>query len=294
MGDTYRSGFVAIIGRPNVGKSTLLNRLLGQKVAIVSDKPQTTRNQIRGILTLPHAQVVFVDTPGMHKPFHCLGEYMMREVRGALGDVDLVLLVVDGSQRPGEGDRYIAAELADTKVPSLLVINKGDKLGPAEWVTSYEALSDFLDTVVVSAVTGQGLSDLVGKLIQRLSPGPQYYPDDMVSDQPLKFLLGEYIREKVLELTREEVPHAVAVEVEEVSPRDDRDLTDIRATIYVERDSQKGIIIGKGGRMLRSIGQLARGEMEALLDCQVNLQLWVKVKKDWREQESALRSLGYT
>ena len=294
MDDNYRSGFVAIIGRPNVGKSTLLNRLLGQKVAIVSDKPQTTRNQIRGILTLPHAQVVFVDTPGMHKPFHRLGEYMMREVQGALSDVDLALLVVDGSHPPGQGDRYIVAEAAEAKVPSLLVVNKGDQLGDAEWVAAYRAMGDFLDTVVVSAITGQGLSDLVRKLIEHLPPGPQYYPDDMVSDQPLKFLLGEYIRETVLELTREEVPHAVAVEVEEVSPREDRELTDVRATIYVEKDSQKGIIIGRGGRMLRSIGQLARGEMEGLLDRQVNLQLWVKVKKDWRQQENTLRSLGYS
>ncbi|NLN16087.1 MAG: GTPase Era [Firmicutes bacterium] len=293
MGDTYRSGFVAIIGRPNVGKSTLLNRLLGQKVAIVSDKPQTTRNQIRGILTLPHAQVVFVDTPGMHKPFHLLGEYMMREVRGALSDVDLALLVVDGSQPPGQGDRFIAEELVEAKVPVLLVVNKGDRLGDAEWLRGYEALGDFLGTVVVSALTGGGLGDLVRRLIDHLPPGPQYYPEDMVSDQPLKFILGEYIREKVLELTREEVPHSVAVEVEEVSPREDRELTDIRATIYVEKDSQKGIIIGKGGQMLRSIGQLARTEMEALLERQVNLQLWVKVKKDWRHQEGSLRSLGY-
>jgi len=174
MGDTYRSGFVAIIGRPNVGKSTLLNRLLGQKVAIVSDKPQTTRNQIRGILTLPHAQVVFVDTPGMHKPFHLLGEYMMREVRGALSDVDLALLVVDGSQPPGQGDRFIAEELVEAKVPVLLVVNKGDRLGDAEWLRGYEALGDFLGTVVVSALTEGGLGDLERRLIDHLPPGPQY------------------------------------------------------------------------------------------------------------------------
>ncbi|NMB46850.1 MAG: GTPase Era [Firmicutes bacterium] len=297
----FRSGFVAVVGRPNVGKSTLLNRLVGQKVAIVSDKPQTTRNRIHCILTRPDAQIVFLDTPGIHKPLHRLGEYMVQTALRTLNEVEAVLFVVDAAYPPGKGDEFIAAHLREADAPVILVVNKIDlwegrqeDKHQADIVTAYAALGDFSNVILVSALAGQGLSELVDQVVEFLPEGPKYYPDDWVTDHPEQFIMAELIREQILHLTREEIPHAIAVVIDQVQVRDERDLVDVWATIYVERSSQKGIVIGRKGSMLKQVGQLAREEIEALLGSQVNLQLWVKVKDDWREKAGSLSDLGYT
>lgn len=295
----FRSGFVAIVGRPNVGKSTLLNRLMGQKVVIVSDKPQTTRNRIRCILTLPEAQIVFLDTPGIHRPKHRLGERMLQSAYKALAEVDLVVFVVDAAAGVGPGDRYVAGALAEVDTPVVLVLNKMDAVsGNRDEVIaacrSELATAGAEEYIPLSALTGEGTDRLVEWIVERLPEGPKYYPDDWVTDHPERFIVAELVREQVLHATREEIPHAVAVIVERIERREDEDLVDINATIYVERDSQRGIIIGKGGAMIRHIGTQARREIEALLGSRVNLQLWVKVKRDWRNKIGALQELGYT
>ncbi|MBQ5413020.1 MAG: GTPase Era, partial [Schwartzia sp.] len=284
----HKSGFIAVIGRPNVGKSTLINSLIGQKIAIMSDKPQTTRNRILCILTQPDAQVVFLDTPGVHKPMKKLGEYMESAVEGTLQEVDAVLFVVDAAEKPGPGERYIVERLSKTKQPVILVVNKIDTLEreavlPA--IDVYSKLYDFAGVVPISAREKINLDDLLGETKKYLPDGPQYYPDDMVTDQPERLIAAELVREKVLGLTRDEVPHAVAVDVDEMKTRPKGDVY-IRATIYVERDSQKGIIIGSRGAMLKEIGRLARHDIEALLGSKVYLDLWVKVSKDWRNREA--------
>ena len=291
----HKSGFIAVIGRPNVGKSTLINSLIGQKIAIMSDKPQTTRNRILCILTQPDAQVVFLDTPGVHKPMKKLGEYMESAVEGTLQEVDAVLFVVDAAEKPGPGERYIVERLSKTKQPVILVVNKIDPLEreavlPA--IDVYSKLYDFAGVVPISAREKINLDDLLGETKKYLPDGPQYYPDDMVTDQPERLIAAELVREKVLGLTRDEVPHAVAVDVDEMKTRPKGDVY-IRATIYVERDSQKGIIIGSRGAMLKEIGRLARHDIEALLGSKVYLDLWVKVSKDWRNREAVLKSLGF-
>lgn len=291
----YRSGFAAIVGRPNVGKSTLLNALVGRKLAIVSDKPQTTRNRILGVLNLEGAQAVFIDTPGIHKPHHKLGEMMVRLARNVLDEVDLVLFVVDASAPLGTGDRMIAGHLAATATPAFLVANKIDRLPAGDLqpaLATYGALHRFAGVYPISALRGAGLDELLAAILARLPEGPQYYPEGMVTDQPEQFIIAELIREKVLLLTREEVPHSVAVQIEEMTPRSGN-LVYVKATIHVERDSQKGIIIGEGGRLLKEIGSLARAETENLLGTRLYLDLWVKVTPDWRNRESTLRSLGY-
>jgi GTP-binding protein Era len=291
------SGYVAVIGRPNVGKSTLMNRILGEKIAIVSPKPQTTRLRQLGIYTEPDTQAIFVDTPGIHQPRHKLGEFMVEVAVEALRDADVILFVVDMSQPPNEEDQRVAALLREAKTPSpvVLALNKIDRLSPdqiAPRVEAYRALALDADWTTLSATLGDGVDDLLKRVIARLPAGPQFYPEDQLSDTAMRDIVGEIIREKVLLNTEQEVPHAVAVEVQEFKERS-ATLTYIGATIYVERDSQKGILIGKGGTMLKKISSEARADIEALVGTQVYLELWVKVLKNWRHDENLLRRLGY-
>lgn len=291
----FKSGFVSIIGRPNVGKSTLLNRLVGQKVAIISDKPQTTRHRIRSVLTLPEAQVVFVDTPGIHKPKHKLGRYMVDAALETLGGVDVILMVVDADKKSGPGDRFILEQLEKTDTPVLLVINKIDRISKPEILPIIEHFAGqfgFAEIIPVSARTGENLDRLVSVLVDYLPEGPKYYPEDAVTDQPENVILSELVREKVLWLTRQEVPHSVAVVIDEAFTGE-KGVRVIRATIYVERDSQKAILIGENGKMMREIGRKARVEIEKLLGVKVFLELWVKVKPGWRQDERMLRSFGF-
>lgn len=291
----YKSGFVAVIGRPNVGKSTLINSLIGQKIAIMSDKPQTTRNKILCVLSQPDAQIIFIDTPGIHKPKHKLGEYMVSAAENTLKEVDVILFVVDASEDLGAGEMYILERLKSTKKPVVLVVNKIDKIDKQQVLPTISRYADrynFIGVVPISAKQNTNLDYLVDEIKKHLEEGPQYYPSDMVTDQPERLIAAELIREKVLHLTREEIPHAIAVDLEEMSRRENDDVY-IRATIYVERDSQKGIVIGARGALLKEIGALARADIEHLLGSKVYLDLWVKVKKDWRNRDGILRGLGY-
>ncbi len=293
----YRSGFVAVIGRPNVGKSTLMNRYVGQKVAIVSPKPQTTRRRILGIHTDERAQIIFVDTPGIHKPLHKLGEIMVETATRTIPDADVILFLVDVSVPPTEEDRQIAELLrAEARVPILLVLNKMDLLPPEKvkpHTEAYFALVDHADWMMISATEGTNTDKLLELIVQYLPEGPQYYPAEQITDQTERAIAAELIREAVLHHTYEEVPHAVEVTVEEWEERRP-DLTFISANIYVEKESQKGIIIGAKGRMLKRIGQTARRELERFLGHKVYLELWVKVRPKWRKDEKALRWFGYT
>jgi GTP-binding protein Era len=291
----FKSGFVGIIGRPNVGKSTLMNHLIGQKIAITSPIPQTTRNRLRGILTQPEAQIIFVDTPGIHKPHHQLGQVLVKNACLAIESVDVVLLVVDGTADLGGGDRFIAELLTRTQSPVILGINKADLqptacLGIDETYTQLAAERGW-STVKFSALTGDGLDDLQTQLIAALEPGPYYYPPDLVTDQPERFIMGELIREQILMMTREEVPHSVAIAVDVVE--EEPTITRILATIHVERDSQKGILIGKGGKMLKEIGTAARQQIQKLVMGKVYLELFVKVQPKWRQSRTQLAALGY-
>ncbi len=291
----FRSGFVAVVGRPNVGKSTLLNSLIGDKVVIVANKPQTTRNKIRCILTREDAQVVFLDTPGIHKPKNKLGEHLVEVAKSSIGEVDAVLLVVDGAAGLHKGDQYIANELAHVSTPVAVAVNKMDKVDDdlvEQQLDQFRPLGHW-PQFPISALKGDNLESLVNHLVDQLPEGPQYYPDDYVIDHPEQFVVTELVREQVLHLTRDEVPHSVAVVMEDMKAREDKDLIDIRCTIYVERNSQKGIIIGRQGAMLKAIGQNARGSIERLLGSPVFLDLWVKVRKDWREQAHLVRQMGY-
>jgi len=293
---SHKSGFVALIGRHNVGKSTLMNHVVGRKVAIMSDKPQTTRNRIRGIFTDERGQIVFLDTPGIHKPKSKLGEHLVQTARAALEEVDLILLLVDAEEGMGPGDRFIIEHLKQVETPVFLVVNKIDRVHPdalLPLIDSYRRLYSFKEVVPISALQGNNTGTLVDLIFRELPEGPAYYPADQVTDSPEQFIVAELIREKVLFLTREEIPHSVAVVVEEMIPRQDRGTVYIRATIYAERPSQKGILIGKRGAMLKEVGRLAREEIERLLGNKVYLDLWVKVKKDWRNEEAYLRRFGY-
>ena len=291
----HKSGFIAVIGRPNVGKSTLINSLIGQKIAIMSDKPQTTRNRILCILTRPEAQIVFLDTPGIHKPKHKLGEYMVKAAEGTLKEVDAIFFVVDATEKMGPGEYYILERLQATAKPGILVVNKLDLIEKEQVlpiISHYTDKYPFVGVVPISAKEETNLDALIEEVEKYLPEGPQYYPEDMVTDQPERLIVAELVREKALQLTRDEVPHAIAVDVDEMKARDNGD-TYIRATIYVERDSQKGILIGAKGSMLKEIGRLARADIEMLLGTRVFLDLWVKVKKDWRDRDSVLRGFGF-
>lgn len=294
LGLAHRSGFVALFGPPNSGKSTLLNALVGAKVAITSPVPQTTRTPLRGILTLPDAQVVFVDTPGLHRPRHKLGEHMVRGARKVLEEVDLALLVLDASRTPGEEAEAAAEAAGRVRVPLLVALNKQDLATEESLQTWRRWLQDRLrpeEVLTISALRGEGLDRLVDSLVQRLPEGPPYFSPEDLTDQPLQALVREIIREKVLELTREEIPHAVAVELEEFRKAPDREVTYIRATLHVERPSQKKILVGSGGRVVREIGRRARPEIEAWVGGPVYLDLWVKVSEDWRRKDGFLRRL---
>jgi GTP-binding protein Era len=291
----FKSGFVGIVGRPNVGKSTLMNQLVGQKIAITSPTAQTTRNRLRGILTTPAAQLIFVDTPGIHKPQHQLGEVLVKNAQNAMHSVDLLLFVVDGSVEVGKGDRFIAELAKHCPIPVILGINKIDQQSSNSEaiVAGYTHLADEYGWAIAlfSAVTAEGTEALLEQLIQRLDLGPYYYPPDLVTDQPERFIMGELIREQVLRLTREEIPHSTAIAIDRVV--EEPTLTRVLATIHVERPSQKGILIGKGGSMLKEIGTSARQQIQKLIAGKVYLELFVKVQPKWRYSRSDLAELGY-
>ncbi|WP_227934936.1 GTPase Era [Alkalihalobacillus deserti] len=292
----FKSGFVSIIGRPNVGKSTLINHVIGQKIAIMSDKPQTTRNKIQGVYTSNESQIVFIDTPGIHKPKHKLGDFMMKVAQNTLREVDLVLYVIDATEAFGSGEEFIIEKLTGIKTPVFLVINKIDKIKPDDIlgvIETYRTKLDFKEVIPISALQGNNIPTLMEQITNYLDEGPQYYPSDQVTDHPERFVVSELIREKVLHLTREEIPHSVAVNVEQMKTRGNGETVYIGATIIVERTSQKGIIIGKQGSMLKEVGKLARTDIETLLGSKVFLELWVKVQKDWRNKASHLRDYGF-
>lgn len=294
----FKSGFIAIIGRPNVGKSTIMNYLVGQKIAITSPVAQTTRNRLRGILTTSESQIIFVDTPGIHKPHHQLGKVLVTNAQNAISSVDLVLFVVDSSVVSGGGDRFIADFLSESKTPVILGLNKQDKQPEdeaeiTELDRTYAQMTADYEWPVVkfSAITGWGMDNLLGLLNAKLPNGPYYYPPNLVTDQPERFIMGELIREQILHLTREEVPHSVAVGIERVD--ESPEITHVLATIYVERDSQKGIMIGKKGSMLKEVGTAAREQMQKLINGKVYLEMFVKVQPKWRQSRNFLTNFGY-
>ena len=292
----FKSGFVSIIGRPNVGKSTLMNQVVGEKIAIMSDKPQTTRNKIQAVYTNEKLQIVFLDTPGIHKPNNKLGEYMVKVAKDGFNEVDLLLMVVDDSKDIGPTDRAIIEDLKNVKTKKILVLNKIDQLNKEDLmalVLKYDKLKVFDEIVPISALKGQNVESLLNVIGSYLKEGPKYFPDHMITDQPERLLISELIREKVLHYTDQEVPHGVAVEIEMMKKRPEKDIIDISAVIYCERNSHKGIIIGKNGRKLKGIGKSARADIERLLGSKVFLEVWVKVKENWREKESLIRTLGY-
>ncbi len=294
MQENFKSGFVTLIGRPNVGKSTLMNCLIGQKIAITSNKPQTTRNRIQTVLTLEEGQIVFVDTPGIHKAKNKLGEYMVNVAERTLNEVDVVLWLVEPTTFIGAGEKHIAEQLRRVRTPVILVINKVDMIKKEEIlkvIDTYRKLYDFMEIVPVSARSGTNTDELLKVIFQYLPYGPQFYDEDTVTDQPERQIVAEIIREKALHSLNEEIPHGIAVCIDQMKAR--KKMMDIQATIICERDSHKGIIIGKQGAMLKKIGSTARFEIERMLECKVNLQLWVKVKKDWRDSEFLMKNFGY-
>lgn len=294
--DTFKSGFISIIGRPNVGKSTFLNHVVGQKIAIMSDKPQTTRNKVQGVVTTDDSQLIFIDTPGIHKPKHKLGDFMVKVARNTLKEVDAIMFMVNADEPIGRGDRFIIEMLEHTETPVFLVINKIDLVHPDELlkiITSYTSEFNFAEIVPISAINGNNIDRLLVTLKKYLPNGPKYYPDDQVTDHPERFIISELIREKVLHLTREEIPHSVAVIIEKIEREEAREMVNVMATIIVDRDSQKGIVIGKKGVLLKEIGTKARHDIEMLLGSKVFLELWVKVQKDWRNKPGQLKEFGF-
>ena len=297
MEENMKSGFVTIIGRPNVGKSTLMNQLIGQKIAITSKKPQTTRNRIQTVYTdNSRGQIVFLDTPGIHQAKNKLGEYMVHVAENSLRDVDVILWLVEPSNYVGAGEQHIVKQLEKAKLPVILIINKIDTVEREkilEYIDTYRKIYDFDEIIPVSALRGTNLSDVIDSIYKYLPYGPMFYDEDTVTDQPKRQIVAEIIREKSLHALEEEVPHGIAVVIESMKDRKKGNMTDIEATIVCERESNKGIIIGKGGAMLKKIGSNARFEIERLLERKVNLKLWVKVKKDWRDSDSLMKNFGY-
>lgn len=292
----FKSGFISIIGRPNVGKSTFLNRVIGQKIAIMSDKPQTTRNKVQGVLTTDEAQMVFIDTPGIHKPKHKLGDFMIKLAINTFREVDLILFMINAEEGYGRGDEFIIEQLKNVQTPVFLVINKIDQVHPDQLlvlIEQYKEMYPFKEVIPISALEGNNVERLIQQIQEYLPEGPQYYPSDQVTDHPERFIVSELIREKALHLTREEVPHSIAVVIDQMKKEDNKELIHVMATIIVERDSQKGIVIGKQGKMLKEIGQRARKDIENLLGSKVFLELWVKVQKDWRNKATHLRDFGF-
>jgi GTP-binding protein Era len=293
---TFRSGYVALIGHPNVGKSTLMNRILGEKLSIVTDRPQTTRNRILGIKTTDRYQALFLDTPGIHRPKHRLNEIMVKTALATLEDADLVLLLVEPGRKSMEESEIVLDKLLDVSTPICLIINKIDKInkeGLLPLINGYREKISFREIVPISALNGDGVDRLEEIIADSLPSGPPYFPEDSLTDVSQRFMIAEMIREKIILQTQKEIPYSVAVMVEKARKRSTGNLTDVEATIYVEKDSQKGILIGKGGKMLKEIGSLVRPEVEALLDSKVFLRLWVKVRKDWRSHMRMLRELGF-
>lgn len=291
----YKSGFVSIVGRPNVGKSTLMNQIVGEKITITSDKAQTTRNRIQGIHTTDTEQIVFIDTPGIHKPKHQLGRFMVETALSTLNEVDIVLFMINVSEKIGPGDRFIIERLKQVRTPVFLVLNQIDKIHPDELlpiISTYQEEMDFEEIIPVSAINGNNVNRLLSVITEYLEEGPRFYPSDQVSDHPEYFIVQELIREKVLQLTREEIPHSVAV-ITESMERVEKDLIEVRAVIAVERSSQKGIVIGKQGSMLKEIGTRARKDIQALLGSKIYLELYVKVEDDWRDKPRDLNRFGY-
>lgn len=296
MKHTYKSGFVTLIGRPNVGKSTLMNQLIGQKIAITSSKPQTTRNRIQTVYTCEEGQIIFLDTPGINKAKNKLGDYMLNVAERTLKEVDAILWLVEPTTFIGAGERYIIEKLNKVKTPVILIINKIDTVTEEEIVKSivaYKDVCNFAEIVPVSAMTGKNKEEVISSIFKYLDEGPQYYDEDTITDQPERQIVAELIREKALRLLSQEIPHGIAVVIDSMKERNGGRLVDIDATIICERDSHKGIIIGKQGSMLKKIGSQARTEMENLLDMKVNLKLWVKVKKNWRDRDFLLKNYGY-
>lgn len=294
----FKSGFISIIGRPNVGKSTLMNNLIGEKIAIMSDKPQTTRNKIHAVYTNEEeeVQMVFLDTPGIHEPKNKLGEFMVKEAKSSFRDVDVILYVVDESKSIGKGDSFIIESLRSAKVDIILIINKIDKLSDEDLfklIKKYDNLNLFKEIIPTSALNGKNTSRVLKVLKDYLKQGPMYFPSNMITDQPERVLISELIREKVLRYTEKEVPHGIAVEIEKIKKRKEKDIIDVSAIIYCERNSHKGIIIGKNGRKLKGIGKSAREDIEALFNTKVNLQVWVKVKENWRDKSNFIKNFGY-
>lgn len=292
----YKSGFVTVVGRPNVGKSTLLNHIIGEKISIISNKPQTTRNKIQLVYTEDEFQIVFLDTPGIQMPKNKLGEYMLKVSRGTLDEVDVITFMVDESMETGKLDSFIIKELKDTKTPLILIINKTDKLTKDELdklIVKYTNMDMFVDVIPISALNGDNVDSYINSLEKLLPEGPQYFPGDMITDQPERLIIAEMVREKALQNLEEEVPHGIYVEIEKITQRDNRDLVDVQGVVYCEKNSHKGMVIGKGGKMLKRIGKNAREDIEKLLGSQVNLQLWVKVDKNWREKEARIKRFGY-
>ena len=295
--EIFKSGFVTIAGRPNVGKSTLMNRFLGEKVSIVSNKPQTTRNNLQTVLTEKNYQIVFIDTPGIHRPRHRLGEYMVKAAQNTFNDADIILFMITPSKEINAADSKIIEHFRDENASVILAINKVDEYTKeelAKTIDIYKSLYDFKEIVPISALKGINTDTLLKILVENLPEGPKYFPDDVLTNQNKRFLVSEIIREKALQFLREEVPHGIAVEVEHMKREEKKNLIDISAVIYCEKESHKSIIIGKDGRMLKNIGIKARADIEKILDSKVYLNLWVKVNKDWRDDPSSLKRLGYS